>query len=178
MYKNRHADKKQYEKYKKRFQNLFDNPRTNEAVYKAAKMMLQHRDGTPFEDMYLIDEATGAIVGVSNSDSKVKGVVYNSSIKKALEEYGKNTLIALHNHPQGFPPSASDLNAVWNNEAVRCGMTIGHNGTIYKYTQPKKMIKPEVYERAFKSFKEQGYSEVTCQENALQDEYDFKLEVL
>jgi hypothetical protein len=166
--------------YKAKFSGLF-NAAADEKIYSTAKRMLQHRDGTPFEDLYLIDIKSGKITGVSNSATLVKRVEYNKSIKGVLTSAPANSIVSMHNHPEGFPPSAADINAVKKNSVELYGMVIGHNGTVYRYTAPRKHITNRDYMIAFEGYKNIGYSEETCQLKALREleiSHGFKLEVL
>lgn len=123
--------------FKKKFENATSNGKVNQTLYQCAKKMLLHRNGTLYEDMYIINAQTGYVLGKQTNSNYPQGVVYNENIKKALE-YAKEyniSIIAIHNHPEGYPPSADDLNKALENNMV-CGFAIGHNGQLYKYYPP------------------------------------------
>ncbi|MDE6709376.1 MAG: hypothetical protein K2J76_02675, partial [Oscillospiraceae bacterium] len=63
--------------YRRKFDNITDNPEINKALYDCAKTALKHRSGTEFEDMYWIDGGTGEILlSVTDSTDK-RTIVYS-----------------------------------------------------------------------------------------------------
>ena len=88
------------------------NPMTShlfDSIGRVSRQILQHRNGTPYEDYYLIDAETGRVVALSNKARKRKGVVYNEQVRKAFKGNPEQSLVSIHNHPSGYPPSLSDL---------------------------------------------------------------------
>lgn len=53
-------------------------------IAKISRKMLQHRNGTPFEDYYLLDMKSGKTIALSNKATKTKGVVYNNQVREHL----------------------------------------------------------------------------------------------
>lgn len=165
---------------------LKHNPRTaaiSDSVATVARHMLQHRNGTPFEDYYLLDSKTGRTIAVSNQARKTKGVVYNGQVKQAFKDGRQKQYVSIHNHPSGFPPSLSDiatLSLKSKEDVVGLGLTIGHDGSAYWYTKPE--IKMPVnanssYNNLIKKNIKLGYNEVKSQEIALAEfanKYKFK----
>ncbi|WP_170237084.1 minor capsid protein [Streptococcus hyovaginalis] len=154
-----------------------------EQLASISRKMIQHRTGTPFEDYYLLEADTGKVVALSNKARKTKGVVYNEQIRDAFKSYGKQTLISIHNHPSGYPPSLSDLASLQQrskNNTVKYGLTVGHDGSIYWYSKPNKRIPKEIvlqYFNQIDKFKKMGYNEVVAQEKTLElfsELFDFK----
>ncbi len=162
------------------------HPMTNnisETVARVARQMLQHRNGTSFEDYYLLDVETGKVVAVSNKARKVKGVVYNDQVRNAFKSSSEKGLVSIHNHPSGYPPSLSDLASLQQrskNNSVKYGLTAGHDGSVYWYLRPNKRIPKEAnrtYEAQIDKFRKMGYSEVVAQEKSLEmfsELFDFK----
>lgn len=156
---------------------LKKHPKTShlsESIARVSRQMLQHRNGTPFEDYYLIDAETGRIVALSNKARKTKGVVYNDQVRKAFKEKPEQSLVSIHNHPSGYPPSLSDFASLQQrskNNTVKYGLTIGHDGSVYWYTRPNKRI-PKIalskYSHQIEKFKKMGYNEVVAQEKTLE----------
>lgn len=156
---------------------LKNNPKTShlsEPIARVSRQMLQHRNGTPFEDYYLLNADTGRVVALSNKARKRKGVVYNEQVRKAFKDSPEQSLISIHNHPSGYPPSLSDLASLQQrskNNTVKYGLTIGHNGSVYWYTRPNKRI-PKIalskYSHQIEKFKKMGYNEVVAQEKTLE----------
>ena len=156
---------------------LKNHPKTSyisEPIARVSRQMLQHRNGTPFEDYYLLDSETGRVVALSNKARKRKGVVYNEQVKKAFKESSEQSLISIHNHPSGYPPSLSDFASLQQrskNNTVKYGLTIGHDGSVYWYSRPNKRI-PKIalskYSHQIEKFKKMGYNEVVAQEKTLE----------
>jgi len=162
------------------------NPRTtkiSDAVAVVARHMLQHRNGTPFEDYYLLDSETGATIAVSNKATVNKGVVYNAQVKQAFKSGSKGQYVSIHNHPSGYPPSLSDIATLAlksKEDTVGMGLTVGHDGNVYWYTAPSGRLPFNanfVYGKQIQKYVKMGYNEVKSQELALidfADDYDFK----
>lgn len=156
---------------------LKKHPKTShlsESIARVSRQMLQHRNGTPFEDYYLIDAETGRIVALSNKARKTKGVVYNDQVRKAFKEKSEQSLVSIHNHPSGYPPSLSDFASLQQrskNNTVKYGLTIGHDGSVYWYSRPNKRIPrsaQEKYVNQIDKFKKLGYNESAAQEKTLE----------
>lgn len=162
------------------------NPMTShlsDSIAKVSRQMLQHRNGTPYEDYYLLDAETGRVVALSNKARKRKGVVYNEQVRKAFKESTEQSLVSIHNHPSGYPPSLSDLASLQQrskNNTVKYGLTIGHDGSVYWYSRPNKRIPrsaQEQYVNRIDKFKKLGYNESVAQEKTLEllsEVFDFK----
>lgn len=156
---------------------LKNHPKTShlsEPIARVSRQMLQHRNGTPFEDYYLLNADTGRVVALSNKARKTKGVVYNEQVRKAFKEQSEQSLISIHNHPSGYPPSLSDFASLQQrskNNTVKYGLTIGHDGSVYWYSRPNKRIPrsaQEQYVNRIDKFKKLGYNEVIAQEKTLE----------
>lgn len=157
----------------------------SEPIARVSRQMLQHRNGTPYEDYYLLDAETGRVVALSNKSRKRKGVVYNEQVRKAFKESPEQSLVSIHNHPSGYPPSLSDLASLQQrskNNTVKYGLTIGHDGSVYWYSKPNKRIHKKAnqeYENLIEKMIKLGYTEVKAQEKTLTlfaEKYDFTFE--
>ena len=157
----------------------------SDSIARVSRQMLQHRNGTPYEDYYLLDAETGRVVALSNKARKRKGVVYNEQVRKAFKESAEQSLVSIHNHPSGYPPSLSDLASLQQrskNNTVKYGLTIGHDGSVYWYSKPNKRIHKKAeqeYENLIEKMIKLGYTEVKAQEKTLTlfaEKYDFVFE--
>lgn len=157
----------------------------SDSIARVSRQMLQHRNGTPYEDYYLLDAETGRVVALSNKARKRKGVVYNEQVRKAFKEQSEQSLVSIHNHPSGYPPSLSDLASLQQrskNNTVKYGLTIGHDGSVYWYSKPNKRIHKKAnqeYENLIEKMIKLGYTEVKAQEKTLTlfaEKYDFTFE--
>ncbi len=153
------------------------NPMTShlsDSIARVSRQILQHRNGTPYEDYYLLDAVTGKVVALSNKARKRKGVVYNDQVRKAFKESPEQSLVSIHNHPSGYPPSLSDLASLQQrskNNTIKYGLTIGHDGSVYWYSRPNKRIPrsaQEKYVNQIDKFKKLGYNESVAQEKTLE----------
>lgn len=167
---------------------LKNHPKTShisEPIARVSRQMLQHRNGTQFEDYYLLNADTGRVVALSNKARKRKGVVYNEQVRKAFKDSPEQSLISIHNHPSGYPPSLSDFASLQQrskNNTVKYGLTIGHDGSVYWYSKPNKRIHKKAnqeYENLIEKMIKLGYTEVKAQEKTLTlfaEKYDFTFE--
>ena len=107
----------------------------SEAVIKEIKKqsvdMLNHRNGTLFEDLVFINSKTGETL-VSNQMNLKQAILPTNKMKKFLKRVEPNTIIAIHNHPGSSLPSLSDIGLAYARK-YKYGLVVGHNGTVYKY---------------------------------------------
>lgn len=157
----------QSEEYSKKFTKLSTDEKVSSAIETRAKWALNNRDGKSTEELYAISLKDGREV------SRITDQNYNSAVKRTpkftrklntADESGEQILL-LHNHPRGLPPSIYDINALLKNKNVS-GITVGHNGSIYRYTRPNKEIPSDEWNIAMKHFKE--FSEPTAMEKSLE----------
>lgn len=130
--------------YKNLFSKISDNPQVNKTLYKSAVATIKNCSGTEYENMYLINAKSGKIIS-KITDSKTKsGVIYTDEFINALQESKINNvpIVAMHNHPQGTPPSAHDFRKAYEN-GYQYGVVCGHNGQIYVYSTPSTPISEE-----------------------------------
>lgn len=157
----------QSEEYSKKFTKLSDDEKVSSAIETRAKWALNNRDGKNTEELYAISLKDGREAGRiidQNYDSAVKRTPKFTRELNTADESGEEILL-LHNHPRGLPPSISDINALLKNKNVS-GITVGHNGSIYRYTRPNKEIPLDEWNIAMKHFKE--FSETTAMEKSLE----------
>ena len=170
----------QSEEYSKKYTKLSDDERVSSAIETRAKWALNNRDGKNTEELYAISLKDGREVSRitdQNYDSAVKRTSKFTRELNAADESGEEILL-LHNHPRGLPPSISDINALLKNKNVS-GITVGHNGSIYRYTRPNKEIPKSDWSIALRRHKK--YSDITSMEKALSDlskEFGFEFEIL
>ena len=127
--------------YTERFNAISDNKKANELAAQRSRNALVNRDGKNTEELYAISLTTGKDISKITNQNHPFGVSrtekFNNDIIRA-EEKGEKVLF-IHNHPRGLPPSEADVNELLNHKNA-IGITVGHNGSIYIYTKPKKMI--------------------------------------
>ena len=126
-----------------KFSLMDDDKNVQKEYYQAAKEILKHRSGNNGEDLFYYNTSTGKWYK-SMSGTETGKPDYNEDILRGLSESKPNQIVSFHNHPEGMPPSDGDLNAAYNN-GYKKGYTIGHNGVIFEYTAPKKLIPEYTY---------------------------------
>ena len=113
---------------------VVDNDVKNEAI-----SILNHRDGTPYEDLSLINYKTGKVeVSIKKPDIE-HGIMPNEEYKRFLSET-KEEIIALHNHPSSVRPSISDILTTMGydrekdeivHSCIKKSVVACHNGKVY-----------------------------------------------
>lgn len=124
--------------YRRKYNNLSGNIKTDEAIFKYAKAGLNHRDGTDREDLYIISKSGGKILGRNVSSSEPLGVKPNESIINAVLN-NQGDLIGLHTHPDNTPPTGSDFETAFKRR-YEFGVVACANGSVYKYGGSNKYI--------------------------------------
>lgn len=129
------------EEYRKKFTALTESAEVNEAIYETAKKILTHCDGTKHEDLYLINADDGTIFAKETETKRESGIVYSEQFLAKLEELKKSgiSVIGIHNHPQGTPPTADDFRKAQEN-GYKYGIVAGHNGQLYVFETPTEPI--------------------------------------
>ncbi len=150
--------------YRRKFDKLTDNPEVNKSLYDCAKVSLNHRSGTEFEDMYWVSNDTGKILfSITNSTEK-RAILYTDKVKKTVKNF-KNA-ITIHTHPSSMPPSISDLNSCFNNN-YSIGFVACHNGKIFGYTSDE-FVSESIYTMYIQRYIKEGYDEYNAQLKALE----------
>lgn len=158
----------QSEEYSNRFNKLSSSERANSAVRTRAKWALNNRDGAKTEELYAIDMRNGSEIARITDQNYQQGVKRTEQFEKAIALAGKTgaEIMLIHNHPAGSPPSIGDLNALLSTPNAQ-GITVGHNGSIYRYTAPQKKIPQTDFEVAYR--KNSVYTDITAYEKALEE---------
>lgn len=108
--------------------------RATDAVLEGIRRMLRHRSGTPYEDLYVHDMRDGSLVGSVVNARAPKRVEFTEGLAKAtsaaVDDGAKIAIV--HNHPDGFPPSAADICSLIANRARR-GIIACHDGSLYVF---------------------------------------------
>lgn len=154
--------------YERRFDALPGSPEAKRAVYVRAKWALNNRDGSKTEELYAVDMRDGTEVSRITDQQYEQGVRRTPSFEKAISEASRKgaQIMLIHNHPAGSPPSVGDLNALVGTPGAE-GITVGHNGSLYRYTAPKTKIPQADFEVAYR--KNLVYTGVTAYEKALEE---------
>lgn len=127
--------------YTERFSAISDNSKANELAAQRARNALVHRDGKDTEELYAIGLRSGKDISSIVDQNYPYGVKRTRKLTDdvARAERMGDKVLFIHNHPGGTPPSMADINSLLENKAA-VGITVGHNGSIYYYTKPNKII--------------------------------------
>mgnify|MGYP005781930071 CR=1 FL=1 len=166
--------------YSDKFLKIINNKAVAASIETRVKWALNNRDTANTEEMYAISLKTGEEIGRITDQHYEHGVKRTNDFTKALNEADelKDEILLIHNHPEGMPPSLSDINLLAESKHVS-GVVAGHDGSIYYYTRPSKKISKEEYQDTYLRFR--GYSEKTAQENTLKElskKYGFKIKII
>lgn len=150
--------------YRRKFDNITDNPKVNKTLYDCAKAALKHRSGTEFEDMYWIDGDTGEIIKSALDEKEPRGVAYSDSINKAIR--GRKNLVVMHTHPHSMPPSIADFNSAYSHNYSKA-IILCHDGKIIQYNSTEK-ISSTLYDMYLQKFLSQGMADYDAQIKSLE----------
>ncbi len=158
----------QSSEYSKKFDKLSVSEKANDAVKTRAKWALNNRDGLKTEEIYAVDMRDGSEISRITNQQYVQGVKRTEQFDRRLKiaESSGAEIMMIHNHPAGSPPSISDLNALLLTPKAQ-GITVGHDGSIYRYTAPKKKIPQVDFDIAYR--KNMVYTNITAYERALDE---------
>lgn len=144
--------------YRKRFNLLGEKPNITRAIYSASKLILNHRNGTEFEDLVFINSDTGETL-ISNHENKVRSVSPTRKMRQMLSDSASRTIIAIHNHPGSSVPSYADLNIALIRK-YKFGLIVGHDGIIFKYLV-NNLVDEGIYNAALAKLDGKGYNTST-----------------
>ena len=124
----------QSQEYRMRFRGITGNDRTEDKIAEQCKRILMARSKTKKESLVLLNYDTGSIIGAVFDSEQDNQITYSEEIINRIEkakEQGKK-IIAIHNHPEGLPPTADDCASALHHDYT-VGVVCGHNGSIYTY---------------------------------------------
>ena len=153
--------------YKRKFDSISDNPKLNTCLYQIAKLILKHRSGTKYEDMYWINAADLTILAQETDSHKEKSIKYSKRTQKFIKNAQKQKLqvITIHSHPDSFPPSIEDLNSNYEHEYL-LGIICCHDGKIFTYSS-EEYINKNYFHLCVSNYKKNGHNDYEAQMMAL-----------
>lgn len=135
--------------FKSKFDGITGNPSVDAQIYNCAKRAVVDNLGTKYESMFLIDESTGKIISeiTGKRYKHEQQINYPAYFRKALDKANKNgtKIIAVHNHPEGFPPSIDDFASANRHKYSKC-IVAGANGQVYEYSNKDRRITDQTAE--------------------------------
>ena len=141
------------EEWQSRF-NVLDVPeRTIDEIITTATNAVLDNKGTNYESMYLVDvNGSDVIASIDKDEDKHNWYVsYTQKFIDALQYAHENNieLVAVHNHPNGLPPSADDFRKAYEN-GYSFGIVAGNNGQVYQYSNNDVPLTPELCDEIHK----------------------------
>ena len=136
--------------YKKKFNGITKKSRVDEAIYKYAKAALYHRDGTNMEDLYILSNSTGDILGKNITSTEHFGVPINDSVRKAIIN-NQGDLIGMHTHFDDTPPTVSDFETAFKRR-YNLGVVANATGDIYLYGYGYKYISAKLIDDTIEKY--------------------------
>lgn len=143
--------------YKNKFAEITENKDVNEAIYKYSKAMITHRNGTYYEDIYIVNGDTGKFVAKETNSLFENVVNYTESTEQMIKD-NPNQLIAIHNHGTNNPPTGSDLVSAGYHK-YKMGVVVCHNGDVYTYQVGNTPFSTNTFDKTVDKFKAKGYNE-------------------
>lgn len=122
-----------------KFNTVTIHKAVNEAIYQKTMDMLEHRDGTEYEDLFALDARTGKVISMNDKSGKVGSTGFTKEqYDKVISN--KNNVILVHNHPNSSRPSFADIKTLFNESSVECSVIACHDGTLYIISKPNRKI--------------------------------------
>lgn len=156
--------------YRKKFEGLTPYRNVNMELHKCAVAALTHRNGTAYEDLYLVSIEDGKVKAKNTSSKTHLSVGATGTINKAVED-NRGMLIGLHNHPSNVPPSGADFAASGYRDYA-FGLVVLHNGEVYKYKHGNIPFLARGFDDCVERQRQKGYNEKEAFEIAMKEYSD------
>ena len=143
--------------YSRKFSRISGNTAVNETIRAQAKSMLIHNSGTYSETVSFIDADTGTLIMRKNGRRNALEVALSEKEKAKIKGYA-GRIIAVHNHPTNILPTGSDFVAA-SARGYEYGIVVTHDGRIYKYTGPTKIVSARTLDKVIDNHTRMVYSE-------------------
>ena len=121
------------EEYYKKFRGISGKEEVDSILCDYARRILKERNRTCYETLVLLDLDTGEEIRTIHSPKEYE-IVYSEDDERIIRDAvdNKTRIIALHNHPTGYPPTANDaVSSLMRKYTI--GIVCGHNGLLYAY---------------------------------------------
>ncbi len=160
--------------YHDKFSQLTSKKNVDEAIYRESTKILEHRDGTPYEDLSIISGRTGKLISsVTDYDEFGKLSITRNVYNKIVNS--KEKVILVHNHPNNSRVSYKDI-LLLKNENIDSVIAVGHDGSVKMVSDLKKNIDIEIFwEKTYNEYKHKYMNSVQASIFATDDLYKAKL---
>jgi hypothetical protein len=151
------------------FESLTNDLETNALVRSEALRILEHRNNSDFEDLSIVSRTSGSVIGRSTGATRPCVAKYTEDLKRKIMRARGNDeqLIAIHNHPNSWPPSGSDIISYmqrgYSKSVIAC-----HDGNLHVIEGIDKNLLPQTITARFAKHRRQGYNEREATDMLLQ----------
>lgn len=131
------------QKYRQRYRGLTANSVVDDIICRYARESIRAKSGQKEEILTLIDADTGQ--RVAQKDDNEKGRInYTEEFEEKIAQAHREgrRLIAIHNHPESYPPSADDCASALDH-GYMFGIAACHDGKIYVYEPSQRSYTTE-----------------------------------
>lgn len=149
-------------KYRRKFSDITGDSKISRILWENALDMLEHRNGTKYEDLAFVDSRTGNYEINKNFD-KENTALPNKSMNKLLKDAYSYSVIAIHNHPGSSAPSLPDIMACIDRK-YKYGLIACHDGKIYKYSVDEERFNIPMAVASLDRVVKKGYTEAVRKE--------------
>ena len=120
--------------YRMKFHGITGNPVVDDRIAEQCKTILESRSGTYKETLVILDADKGSWLGTVDNSIEDNAVYYSEKALRLVENAKRrgHRLLTIHNHPEGYPPTADDCVSA-GNRGYSLGVVCGHNGAVYTY---------------------------------------------
>lgn len=141
-------------KYHDKFENIPIGKKARESIYQTAMKILEHRDGTDYEDIAAINLKTGEVLAFNTSSTRPGISGFTEKEYRKITE-SKSNIVIVHNHPNNSRLSYKDLQTLFQYDYVRMEIAICHNGDIaFAYDPVRNFDIEAFYQKAYNTYKE------------------------
>lgn len=126
-------EKIQSAEYHKAFQDLGESSDVARSMWSNTKKMLNHRNGSEYEDLIYIDSRNGKSIVQDQYSKKPRQVEPTKRMKRMVKNAPEGSIIAIHNHAYNSTPSVGDLASAYTGK-YKYGIIACHNGNLFKYS--------------------------------------------
>ena len=155
-----------------KFDNLTPRKKVNESIYQIGMKMLEHRDGTDFEDLYIVNANTGEIITFNDQGNQEGRSGLTAEQYQQVIESGEPFYL-LHNHPNSSRISYADLKTVSKFKNAVGTIAIGHDGSVHMASNLEDNVNVEKnWDEELKELKQSGFPSGVAEHKALDKLYD------
>ena len=122
--------------YLRKYNELGYSKEVTDKIIEYSSKAIMDNIGTKLESIYILNTQDGSLIAsIDGDDRKEQGVSYTPEFIAALDKAISDDLpiMAIHNHPEGYPPSPDDFKKAFDNNYVDA-IAVGFNEQIYRYS--------------------------------------------